>query len=338
MLVRGFVATLAIAVALQTQAKAGPKEDADRAIQHGLELRRHSADQEALQEFQRAYTLQASPRAAAQIGLAFQALGRWTEAEEKLTEALREAADPWIRKNRPSLEQSLKEVQSHVGSLEIFGSPAGAAVLVEGRQVGVLPLPGPVRASAGTVSLEVRAEGYLPILRNVSVMPDRLTRETVNLTTAQITPPPTNDRPLVVTDHGTGATDTGGDAGGWRKPTLWATGIGAVAFGATGVVALVIRGQKSSDLAQRTDTSKTCTQMGNGFAGPDGPACADLANSRDTWTAVAIGTLTTAALAGAGAVVLWVTRPKATTTAGLIPRLAAVADGHSTLVVGGWRF
>jgi hypothetical protein len=349
-------------IASQTRAFADGIPDrnaeADQAIRRGIEARRRNADQEALQEFEKAYALVPSTRAAAQIGLACQALGRWAEAEEKIAGVLAETNDPWIQKNRGPLEESLKEIRGHVGTLDVIGSPPGAEVLVEGRRVGALPLPGPVRASAGTVSLEVRADGYLPIVRNVLVSADQLSRESVNLTrqagsatsggaggalasnggsvSAGNNGAVSKDgRTNVVISQPGGSGEHGRD---WRTPATWATGLGAVAFGATGVVALVIRSQRSSDLERKTGTDKTCTMIGTGFTGPDGAACVDLANSRDTWTAVAIATFATAAVAAGSAAFLWATKPKEQAAASLVPHVALVPDGRSTLVFGTWRF
>lgn len=60
----------------------------DDLIHHGVELRRHGDDSGALLEFRRAYEAGHSPRAAAQMGWAEQALGRWLEADAHLREAM----------------------------------------------------------------------------------------------------------------------------------------------------------------------------------------------------------------------------------------------------------
>jgi hypothetical protein len=120
---------------------------------------------------------------------------------------------------------------------------------------------------------------------------------------------------------------------------VWATGVGSVVLGATGIVALVIRGQKSDELAQKTNADKTCTTtMGNGFTGVDATTCADLANARDTWTGVAIAALATAVAAGATTAVLWLTRPKDQKVSALMPRLVGVPDRRSALLEATWRF
>src|SRR5262252_7965835 len=103
---------------------------ADAALKRGVELRRRGDDVQALVEFQRAYAWYRSARALAQIGFAEQALGRWHDAEEHLGQALADAEDDWVRRNRATIERSCAVVAGHLGSLEVLGSPEGAELRV----------------------------------------------------------------------------------------------------------------------------------------------------------------------------------------------------------------
>ncbi len=129
-------------------------------ILKGIDLRKRGRDAAALPEFQRAYEMSKSPRAAGQLGLCEHALGAWTDAQGHLVEGLQTSADPWISKNRAALEGSLRIVRQHIGTLNITGGPPGADVLVGGRSVGRLPLEHSVSVNAGYVALEIRAAGY----------------------------------------------------------------------------------------------------------------------------------------------------------------------------------
>jgi len=153
----------------------------EEALRRGFELREKGSDEAALAEFQRAYDLKKGARARAQMALAEQALGRWIDAEAHLTEALQQTRDPWIARNRPLLEQALGEIRQHVGSLELSGGTPGAEVRVNGRVAGKMPLDGPLRVEAGSVSLEVRAAGYLPVVRTINVPANGLAREPITL-------------------------------------------------------------------------------------------------------------------------------------------------------------
>src|SRR5438045_3141318 len=103
-------ALLAAAVALlgvPGRAAAETAHDAEAAIRRGVELRKKGDDEGALREFKRAYEIAPKPRAAAQMGMAEQSLGRWPDAESHLAEAVSSKGDPWVEKNRSVLEQSL---------------------------------------------------------------------------------------------------------------------------------------------------------------------------------------------------------------------------------------
>jgi len=71
---RSVAVGLATILAWGTAAAQGT-DPADAAIRRGVDLRRQGQDDQALQEFKKAYELSPSPRALAQIGLAEQALG-----------------------------------------------------------------------------------------------------------------------------------------------------------------------------------------------------------------------------------------------------------------------
>jgi hypothetical protein len=161
---------LALLVAPATAAEApstgGETEDL---IKRGNDLRRVGDDQNALPLLAKAYERQPTPRNAVQLGLVEQALGRWADSDLHLTEAMKAKQDPWIVRNRAPIEDALNRAKSHVGRVEITGEPAGAEVLVGGRSVGQVPLAEPVRVSAGTVDVELRAVGYRSALRSVRI-------------------------------------------------------------------------------------------------------------------------------------------------------------------------
>src|SRR3982751_2270792 len=94
--VRGALAVVLIAGALVGAARQARADDAEPLIRRGIELRRAGRDAEALEQFRQANQLAPSPRAAAQIGLAEQALGRWLDADGHLRAALAAPSDPWI--------------------------------------------------------------------------------------------------------------------------------------------------------------------------------------------------------------------------------------------------
>lgn len=157
----------------------GTEEEA--LIRRGIEFRKAMDDLAARAEFQKAYDLTHSPRAAAQLGLAEFALGRWEDADAHVTEALRTPKDPFIAKYRTELDDSLTTIKNHIGRVDVVGEPPGAEVAVNGRVAGVLPLAAPVTVSAGQVDVELRAPGYKGLTRTVTVTPGQYQRMVMRL-------------------------------------------------------------------------------------------------------------------------------------------------------------
>jgi hypothetical protein len=155
-----------------------PAESEESLIDRAIKLREKNDDEGALQLLQQAQAIANSGRAVAQVALAEQALGRWVHAEAHLREALTRN-DPWIARNKPLLEQALRDIQGHLGWLRLAGGVSGAEVLLNGQPAGQLPLAEPLRAVAGRASLEVRAAGYQPAVRTVTIPAGGTADETV---------------------------------------------------------------------------------------------------------------------------------------------------------------
>jgi hypothetical protein len=179
-------------------------EDADVLIRQGVERRRQRDDVGALQLFERAYESGRSPRALAQMALAEQALGRWVVASEHLRQALAVQGDPWITKNRGTLNEAATRVADHVGWVEIFGGPAGAEVRVDGTPRGILPLPRPLATTIGTVDIDLMMKGRSPVRRTTSVRAGETTREAFEVlpeTSGKPVPRERDDRGVAVRMH-----------------------------------------------------------------------------------------------------------------------------------------
>jgi hypothetical protein len=148
----------------------GPSES-EQDVQRGIELRRLGKNREALSAFEEAYRLEPTIRAGAQIALAHQALGEWVEAERGLERALTSGDDPWITRYRDDLERALSTVRAHLGWLVVEANVAHGELVVDDTSHHDLPSSEPVRVTAGPVSIEVRAPGFVPVRRAVDVGP-----------------------------------------------------------------------------------------------------------------------------------------------------------------------
>jgi hypothetical protein len=191
-----FLAAIGTAVAARA---AG--EDAEALIKKGVELRRAGDDAGALRVFQDAYAIDHSPRALAQMGLAEQALGRWSLAEKHVNEALvLFGADPWIRKNVQVLETALTFIRDHLGSVIITvagddGAKVDADLTVDGQPVDrVLWTGQPLRLAVGAVNLRFESPGYRTQTVAVAITHERAARLTVTLVREAVaTRPPARD-------------------------------------------------------------------------------------------------------------------------------------------------
>jgi hypothetical protein len=176
---RATIAILLLALAIPARAAEAPTE-ADL-VKRGVAAREQGHDQAALELFRQAFDQFHTPRAQAQLGLACQALGRWSEADENLRAALSATTDAWITNNRKALEQAQAVVGQHIGTLDVIGNVNDAEVLIDGRRVAMLPLRAPLRLGAGTAIVQVRAEGYAFIQKPVTIVAGQLTRESFSL-------------------------------------------------------------------------------------------------------------------------------------------------------------
>jgi hypothetical protein len=148
-------------------------------LRRGFELRGAGRDAEALAVFRQAYSIAAEPTTLAQIALAEHALGRWVEAERDLRQALDAApTDRWIRSHAAPLREALVEIERHIGTLELSDGVSGAHVLIDGVEVGTLPLAQPLRVRLGPLDVRIEAEGYETWHRTLDAT-SSLTREPV---------------------------------------------------------------------------------------------------------------------------------------------------------------
>jgi hypothetical protein len=156
-------------------------DDAEKLIRRGVQLRKAHDDEGAARAFQKAYDQVHSPRAAGQLGLAEQALGRWEDAERHVSEALRATDDAWVSKNQAALAGALGIIQGHLGRIEVSGDPEGAEVSINGHPAGKLPLADAVPVSAGEVDVDLRAPGYTPAQRTLTIVAGQYQRLVMHL-------------------------------------------------------------------------------------------------------------------------------------------------------------
>lgn len=230
------------------------QKQVDAIIKKAVDLRRQGNDRDALTELQRATSIGNPPRLSAQIGLAEQALGLWPAADKHLREALDHGTDPWIKKNRKLLDESLATVDGHVGTLDVWGAPEGAQVLIDGEPAGTLPLTTAIKVPAGTVELTLRAKNFVETTRKLEISPGANVREHVVLREISIAapPPPPAETPVPAVAVSRSPERAQPDEENRSIFTRWWFWTIAAAVVAGGVTAAVLVTRKSSDCSATT--------------------------------------------------------------------------------------
>lgn len=318
--------------ALAQARAATPIEQSEQLIRQGNQLRSVGDDQNALPMFEKAVELNPTPRTWALLGLVEKALGRWSEADRHLTDALKAQQDPWIQKNVVVLEKTLADAKRQVARIEITGEPAGAEVLVNGRPVGKVPLAQPIRVNAGTVDVELRAPGYKSALRTVAVVGLQYQPVVIRLEPVAQASGDSSSGPLPpLVSPGSGADTAGRQA--WRP---WAVG-GALASAALGV-GIGVYGVSNHE-RKVAEFNKNCAVKEGGvivneMTGARDPKCNSLhATYTNAKTMAFIGFGAGAAL-GATALILYLTTPDGGSGAVASRALPVCTAGPGELGIG----
>jgi hypothetical protein len=253
--------------------------DPEATYKEGIELRKQGSDAAALAKFEAAYAAGKAPKARAQMALAEQALGRWVDAERHLLEALAVADDPWIGKQRATLEESLSEIRKHLGKIEVVGAPDGAEIVVSGNVAGVAPLASPLRVEVGSYTIEAKKPGYYPGVRVITVESDGTSRcdlamkpiEAPKPPAVTIAPPPPKPKPEAPAPIAKSS----------QSPWFYVAVGSAVGLAAFGTTALLIR----NGSAHAYNSDPDC--LGRG-APDELSACSSRVSSVRTWQTVSI--------------------------------------------------
>jgi hypothetical protein len=292
-------------------------ENPEALIRQGHNRRVLGDNQGAYRLFMRAYNARRTPKAAAHLGSCEFEIGLWVEAEAHITEALRAENDPWIQQKWDELSQIMASLRQVLGRLEVVGRPAGADVEVAGRNVGRLPLEGPLRVVKGEVVVRVTGPGYKPFQRTVKVAANELTQVVVELDRDSGSDPGLGPQVSGRTPYPGpvgGATsepllDSGPTQPDWRVPAGWAS---------AGVATLLAIGGGVSYLVSYTNTkhfndyrmapftsNKQCNQSAPREAG--GGPCSGWLSTAQTARTLAIASGVGAGVAALAAVIFFST-------------------------------
>jgi tetratricopeptide (TPR) repeat protein len=181
-MVRAAACSLLIVALLAGTSRADddPRESAATHYARGIELADQGLYEAALEQFNAAYA--ASPNFAVlyNIGEAQMALGRPLEAIEALTKYLRDGADQVPLSRREQVQAQIGLLEARLAELTVNTNRQGAAIRVDGRDVGRTPLFQPIRLAAGAHTVTASLPNGEQITRDVPLKESE--RQTVLLT------------------------------------------------------------------------------------------------------------------------------------------------------------
>lgn len=153
--------TLCLLSAASTAATAQDPTAAARAhFQRGLEFFDEARFDAALAEFQRAYDISPAAEALYNLGRVHAELGHAVEATDVFERYLREPGDAVTAERREEVTRRLSRQRQRIGYLSVRTLVEGAVISIDDVDVASTPLREPIRLSAGSHSLAVRAPGY----------------------------------------------------------------------------------------------------------------------------------------------------------------------------------
>ncbi len=240
---------LASAVTLTpASATAQPPADTSALTDEARELYRKGMDRyqarqyaQAQASFLAAFALMKHWSIAAALGDCEIKLGRFRDAAEHLSFALRQMPTDPSAQQRADVAQALEEARKHVAVLQVDVDLPGAEVLVNGSSVGKAPIDQDVFVEPGTIAVEARYAGHQPVGVHIDVRASTVTPLTLRLdgttgaapssapvaSDARAAPHHESDDAMVETSEGTLSTRTVVTASG-AGLTLVAAGFGIV--------------------------------------------------------------------------------------------------------------
>ena len=271
------------------------KAKAQVLMKQGAQHYRRAEFADALAEFQTAYGIFPSPKLLLNIGQCSRELGRPVEAIEAFERFLAEAHDVPERAVAEA-KQSVEELATQVGRLQIECPLPGAEIKLDGKQIGVAPIKDPVRVTAGRHQLQALHEGKSPATATTSVLAG--TVETVVLRPRVLADAPRRQRgsirntPLIASRESNASTP---NDRGWMLGRTWT-------WVATGSAAIFAGGAIGAGLMMHSKFNAMDQSCGRS-SGENYPGCksSDLA-AIDTWknTANVLWGLSAAAVLTAG--------------------------------------
>jgi hypothetical protein len=144
------------------------KSKAQRLLDEGSLLYRKGDYTAALEKFEAAYASFPSPKLWFNIGQASRGLGRPVEALHAFEKFLALATDA-PPDTVADAQKTAEELRKRLGQVRIECEPADAELSLDGKILGMSPLPSPVWATPGRHQVTATSAGLSPTLANVEI-------------------------------------------------------------------------------------------------------------------------------------------------------------------------
>lgn len=118
--------------------------------------------------YQRAYELSNDPALLYNQGRAFEALGDYPTALDKL-EVFDREAPPSVRARVPGLKELITDLRGRIATLVVRTNAPAARLLIRQKDEGIIDQEKRLATRAGTASVEVDADGYETFRRDVEL-------------------------------------------------------------------------------------------------------------------------------------------------------------------------
>jgi Tfp pilus assembly protein PilF len=183
------LATPAVAAPKKNQQTAEQKE-ADRHFKSGVALYKEAKYSEALAEFERAYEIAPHPLVLYNIATCHRELSRYAEAVKYYERFLNEGKDKVPPARLKEAKSELDAVLARIARVTIkIEGGEGAKVILDGVELGTMPLDAPLVVPPGEHRLVLRAEGKQDAERSVRVASGDEVEVTLKLVDAPSAPP-----------------------------------------------------------------------------------------------------------------------------------------------------
>jgi hypothetical protein len=204
----------------------------------------------ALSSFQASYGLNPLPDLLYNIGMCHKALADVPAAANAFREYVAAVGGNLSPDDRAEFDVLLAELVPQVGRVVVEGLPAGAAVNIDGTEVGTAPIAGWVAVSPGRHRVGATLEGFSPFSSEIDVAAGQTITLSASLV-AVVPPGPTGPVPGPGNPPGGERAEEGGGLSPWFWTCVGMAGASALTMAITG--GLTLKYNDDFDAGGRTD-------------------------------------------------------------------------------------